>query len=148
MHRLLMLLQDAPITEEVVDKVIEGAKDGGNWLFNAGLAGTFTVLILVSIIFWRLWANGERKWEKKEKALTDKHEGLIKSLRTHFKEDREKLIDLVQEKDGKLAELHERYFNEVKELVMNSHAQNVDFTTTLHSVSETLRGIERELERR
>lgn len=144
MHVLAYLLQD-PLSEAAED----ASKEAGQWLYGAGLAGTFAVLICVAIIFYLLWKKAQARVDGMTDNLPEKLKHLVKELTdSHETEIREKntvITELAQQlrtcQEGRLADSQQVGQTRVNE-VTRVETAIINNTNAMSTVQDALEPLE------
>jgi hypothetical protein len=145
MH-LFLFFQDP---SDVVEAAEEASKEAGQWLYGAGLAGTFAVLIFVAFVFFLLWKKAQNRIDE----LTDEQPGKLKALVKemsdgHAEELREKnevIKELAQQlracQEGRLADSQQVGQTRVNE-VTRVETAIINNTTAMSAVQDALQPLE------
>jgi len=142
MNSLFFLVQDP---SDVAKAAEEASKEAGQWLYGAGLAGTFAVLIFVAVIFFLLWKKAQTRIDTMTDKLPERLKGLVKELTdSHEDEVREKntvITELAQQlracQEGRLADSHQVGLTRVEE-VTRVETAIINNTTAMSMVQDTL----------
>jgi hypothetical protein len=146
MHFLFYLLQDP---SDVAEAAEEASKEAGQWLYGAGLAGTFAVLIFVAAVFFLLWKKAQNRIDEMNDDLPGKLKGLVKELTdSHDAEIRDKntvITELAQQlrtcQEGRLADSQQVGQTRVNE-VTRVETAIINNTTAMSAMQDTLHPLE------
>jgi predicted PurR-regulated permease PerM len=146
MNVLYFLLQDPSDVAEAAEEV---SKEAGQWLYGAGLAGTFAVLIFVAIVFFLLWKKAQTRIDDMNDRLPERLKGLVKELTdSHEGEIRDKntvITELAQQlracQEGRLSDSQQVGLTRVEE-VTRIETAIINNTTAMSAMQDTLQPLE------
>jgi hypothetical protein len=146
MNFLLFLFQDP---SDVVEAAEDASKEAGEWLYGAGLAGTFAVLIFVAFVFFMLWKKAQSRIDELTDEQPEKLKALVKEMSDgHSEELREKnevIKELAQQlrscQEGRLADSQQVGQTRVNE-VTRVETAIINNTTAMSAVQDALQPLE------
>jgi hypothetical protein len=146
MYFLFYLLQDP---SDIAEAAEDASKEAGQWLYGAGLAGTFAVLIFVALVFFLLWKKAQSRVDKHTDELPEKLKALVKELiDSHEAEIREKntvITELAQQlrgcQEGRLTDSQQVGQTRVNE-VTRVETAIINNTTAMSAMQDALQPLE------